>query len=67
MYDNQDSYSKYLELIRKRYMRNGIIELGDLNVDQNVYELVAVLDNLESINQKLAIATDNTTLYMMNE
>lgn len=61
MYDNQDSYSKYLELIRKRYMRNGIIELGDLNVDQNVYELVAVLDNLESINQKLAIATDNNS------
>lgn len=42
-------------------MRNGIIKLGDLNVDKNVYELVAVLDNLESINQKLAIATDNNS------
>lgn len=61
MYDNQDNYSKYLELLRKRYMRNGIIEIGDLSVTSNLYELVAVLDNLEGINKKLAIATDNNS------
>lgn len=61
MYDNQDNYSKYLELLRKRYMRNGIIEIGDLSVESNLYELVAVLDNLEGINQKLAVATDNNS------
>ena len=61
MYDNQDNYSKYLELLRKRYMRNGIIEIGDLSVESNLYELVAVLDNLEGINKKLAIATDNNS------
>lgn len=61
MYDNQDNYSKYLELLRKRYMRNGIIEIGDLSVTSNLYELVAVLDNLEGINQKLAVATDNNS------
>lgn len=42
-------------------MRNGIIEIGDLSVESNLYELVAVLDNLEGINKKLAIATDNNS------
>ena len=42
-------------------MRNGIIEIGDLSVTSNLYELVAVLDNLEGINKKLAIATDNNS------
>lgn len=56
-----EKYEKYLELLRKRYIRNGIIELGDLNVEQNTYELVAALSNLEDINRYLAVATDNNS------
>lgn len=56
-----EKYEKYLELLRKRYIRNGIIELGDLSVEQNTYELVAALSNLEDINRYLAVATDNNS------
>lgn len=52
-------YSKYLELLKKRYIRNGIVELGDLDVEANKYELISVLSDLEDINKYLAIATDN--------
>jgi hypothetical protein len=52
-------YSKYLELLKKRYIRNGIVELGDLDVEVNKYELISVLSDLEDINKYLAIATDN--------
>lgn len=56
-----EKYEKYLELLRKRYIRNGIIELGDLSVESNQYELVSALSNLEDINRYLAIATDNNS------
>lgn len=52
-------YSKYLELLKKRYIRNGIVELGDLDVEANKYELISALSDLEDINKYLAIATDN--------
>lgn len=52
-------YSKYLEILKKRYIRNGIVELGDLDVEANKYELISVLSDLEDINKYLAIATDN--------
>lgn len=56
-----NEYEKYLETLKKRYIRNGIIELNDLDIEKNQYELVAALSNLEDINKYLAVATDNNS------